>query len=572
MRIMKPFYTIFISTTLFLLLTISCIEDRTLLTDRASTLDTLRSEWIKYYEAGQYDSVIVRTTPFLNVSIAERDTLSVIYSAIFIAQAHILMENTDSIPRYIKILQSYYIPEKVNDGTLLTLYHNILGINALKIDLDYSFALECFAKNLEIDKKQGDTANIIVSLANIASIYLMKDDISGMKYATEAYELSQTESVPDYLKCHSALVLSEMAYLNKEYDNSQKYLNQCLEIARNNDYLYHYSLIHLIQANLYTERGKYEQADAEYQLTKKYLSFSDPTTIVRFCLSYGIFCSSHNRYNEAIALMKDGIRISYKHRNPALREQLLRSLSEIYDLVGNPTEALAYYKKYVSYQDSVSAVERERKFGKLILELKNMEHSNEIHSKEIEVLKANRLLLTTIGILAIITTALIFSWLLYARQKKTYKALVTQHQNYIKRQDCEEAKKKMPNDDYRELFERIDKAMKQEHLYRLKDLTQEKLADILQTNRTYISKAINKYAGMSFVSYINMHRIGEATRMISQPDFDMPFKQLADMMGYNSVSVFTKAFQRETGLPPGVYHKEISRASAKEIPDLQDTK
>lgn len=562
-----------ISAILLSLLTVSCIEKRaSSIADEASPLDILRSEWVRYYEAGQYDSVISRTMPFLNSSMANRDTMSVIYSTIFIAQAHILLENTDSIPRYIQILQSYYKPEDINDETLLTLYYNILGINALKIDLDYSFALECFAKNLELDKKQGDTANIIVSLANIASIYLMKDDNSGMKYATEAYELSQAESVPDYLKCHSALVLSEMAYLNKEYDNSQKYLNQCFEIARDNNYLYHYSLIHLIQANLYTERRKYEQADAEYQLTKKYLSFSDPTTIVRFCLSYGIFCANHKRYNEAIALMKDGIRISYRHRNPALREQLFRSLSEIYDLVGNPTEALAYYKKYVSYQDSVSAVERERKFGKLILELKNMEHSNEIHSKEIEVLKANRLLLTTIGILAIITTALIFSWLLYARQKKTYKALVTQHQNYIKRQDCEEAKKKMPNDDYRELFERIDKAMKQEHLYRLKDLTQEKLADILQTNRTYISKAINKYAGMSFVSYINMHRIGEATRMISQPDFNMPFKQLADMIGYNSVSVFTKAFQRETGLPPGVYHKEISRASAAETLELQDTK
>ena len=37
----------------------------------------------------------------------------------------------------------------------------------------------------------------------------------------------------------------------------------------------------------------------------------------------------------------------------------------------------------------------------------------------------------------------------------------------------------------------------------------------------------------------------------------MLFKQLADDIGYNSVTVFSKAFQRETGCTPSIYRKEV---------------
>ena len=85
----------------------------------------------------------------------------------------------------------------------------------------------------------------------------------------------------------------------------------------------------------------------------------------------------------------------------------------------------------------------------------------------------------------------------------------------------------------------------------------EMLAEQLDTNQNYISKAINTYAGMSFNRYVDSFRIEEATRQISQSPDNILFKQLADDLGYNSVTVFSKAFLREIGCSPSIYRKEI---------------
>lgn len=531
--------------------------------DNLTELDSIRQEWVRYFEYGMYDSLVRETRPFLASKIAEKDTQAVIYSSIFIAQALILQEDMDSVPYYIDILEKYYDHDKISDENILTLYYNVLGINSLKINLDFTYALECFSKTLELDKKQGDTVNVVVSLANIAYIYLMKNDSSGLEYAREAFELSSSESMPDYIKCHTALLMAQMCYLIGNYEESQKYLLSGAAIAETNGFNYHKTLIHLIQANLDVRQGNITEAEKEYERASEYLSDAEPTIAIKLCLDRGNFYALEGKYDKAIALMQKGISMSYEHKSPAMRGSLLRYLSEIYDTNGNPSKSLYYYKQFVKYQDSVSAVEHEQEFRRLVLSLRNMEHANEIKTKEVELLTANRRLLIITGILAIIALTAVFIWLLYRRQKKTYKTLVKQHQSYVEKLKREEEKQRLPKDDYKDLFEKIDNAMKQERLYCSKELTQERLAEIMQTNRTYISKAINTYAGMTFNNYINSYRIGEAVRMISSREFDMPFKQLADMLGYSSVYVFSKAFQRETGIAPGIYRKEILKSQSE---------
>ena len=111
-----------------------------------------------------------------------------------------------------------------------------------------------------------------------------------------------------------------------------------------------------------------------------------------------------------------------------------------------------------------------------------------------------------------------------------------------------------------ELFSKAEKLMENEKIFKQKDLSIEKLSLLLETNRTYLSRAINTLSGLTFHSWVNMYRIREATDILSDPDNDVPIKCLADDLGYNSVSVFYKAFQKETGLTPSRYRKEAVSA------------
>lgn len=67
--------------------------------------------------------------------------------------------------------------------------------------------------------------------------------------------------------------------------------------------------------------------------------------------------------------------------------------------------------------------------------------------------------------------------------------------------------------------------MQTEGVYRQNDLTI-KRPPRLDTNRTYISRAINQQAGRAFSSYVNSYRIDEAVRRLSDVDDDTPLKAL----------------------------------------------
>lgn len=108
-----------------------------------------------------------------------------------------------------------------------------------------------------------------------------------------------------------------------------------------------------------------------------------------------------------------------------------------------------------------------------------------------------------------------------------------------------------------ELFGRLESLMRDGRLYCEKNLTRERVAEALGSNRTYLSQVINDKAGCSFFQYINSFRTEEAIRQLSDPSNTIPLKALADELGFSSVSAFYKSFQEKVGMPPAKYREKI---------------
>ena len=104
-----------------------------------------------------------------------------------------------------------------------------------------------------------------------------------------------------------------------------------------------------------------------------------------------------------------------------------------------------------------------------------------------------------------------------------------------------------------DLWEQVTQCMEKGQVYHDSELTIDKLAARLSTNRSYLSRVINEYAGMNFNQYLNKYRIEEAIRSIAESKGECLLKSLAFDLGFKSTSGFNKAFSKETGIPPSVF-------------------
>ncbi|AEM72116.1 transcriptional regulator, AraC family [Allomuricauda ruestringensis DSM 13258] len=91
-------------------------------------------------------------------------------------------------------------------------------------------------------------------------------------------------------------------------------------------------------------------------------------------------------------------------------------------------------------------------------------------------------------------------------------------------------------------------------------ITLHRLAKELNTNSSYLSKVINTHKNQNFASYLKDVRITYAINHLKEKPEIVKTKsmiQIAEMYGFNSLSVFTKTFKNKTGVTPGVFFKRI---------------
>ena len=294
-----------------------------------------------------------------------------------------------------------------------------------------------------------------------------------------------------------------------------------------------------------------------YTRAIEFIRFTDPGTASQICLTYGNLLAEMGDKRGAIEMYRRGLSVSDTSGNMEFRKSLLGSIADLsYDL-GDYVSAARYSRMYKAYSDTISN-RREEEFRELIVQREESELQRMMLAKELEHRKTEQRLLLLLFVVIVVSGFSFLLFLLYYRQRKMYGKLVKKHQEFVSllelKSNCDTGSH---NDTDRELFNRIEQLMRDEKIYRTKNLTLEMLADKTGSNRTYCSRAINTFAGMSFNRYLDAFRIAEATRIIANDNGGILFKQLADNIGYNSVTVFSKAFQRETGCSPSIYRKEV---------------
>lgn len=521
-------------------------ERNTVKTDSLSTIIE------GYYDSGNYQAVIETAKTYLYEGIASDDKELQLLCATSLSQAYYSCRSADSSRRYTDMAMP--LANELKDTLALCSLNSVYGFIAMNFDADLIKATSYFMKCLEYTYQLGDKRAQSIALANLVMAYYNRGDISGLKYAEELYDKNKSNPQSE-LFIMGATSCAFMYYAKQDYETALNFIRQAFNSYGGNAP----STIYALYGSILYKSGNYKEAD---HIFKEGMAKGSPEDIY---LEYGEFMFDSGKYEEAVNYLLKGLN-SLKANNMSFHAKThYFDLSQAYEAMGEYDLALKYYKAYDKLQDSIFTLDKESAVNDMLVKYEAEQKDREIQAKELQLVKESKKLQITAFILILSFIVIGTIYLLYKRKNMMYRQIVRQHQEYLQREKLNKEKDRKLSQEAkstdekelksRELFLKVEKMMKDDEVFKKKDLTIDALTDMLGSNRSYVSKIINTYSGMTFNNYVNSFRINRAVELLTETE--MPVKVLVDELGFNSPSVFYRAFQQAMGVPPSKYREEV---------------
>ena len=103
-----------------------------------------------------------------------------------------------------------------------------------------------------------------------------------------------------------------------------------------------------------------------------------------------------------------------------------------------------------------------------------------------------------------------------------------------------------------------------ENHYADSTLNNQKISEAVHISQNHLEQIFSKQFSITLHSYLTQIRIQKAIHLIETSSYS--FTQIADMVGFNNIHVFSRVFKKKTGVSPSIYSLAKSR-DAFELPD-----
>lgn len=525
-----------------------------------------------YLDKGNYSKTITYAEIMKNVADKTKSPLLQLYSYIYQGQAQMMSGREKIAKKNLNL--SLELAIKLNNDSALCSVYGSLGLYSANIETDYYRAIRWLYKGIRLAQQNNYRQQYALLLSNLANIYYLKKDTAGIKYALECYELGHSMRNP-YIIYSGAVNAAYMYFLMKQNEEAMKYIHEAETLMLENDF-YDQAHTYNLFGNVLYDMEEYRQAIEYYKKAMKDKQAAQTSSIVYAHLGHARVLMKQKKYEEAILLLKQGIAISYARANAIHRNELYENLSICYEQMHQYHDALNYYKIFRLENDSLFNKDKERDLSEMRFKYDSERQANLIKQSKLDVMQKEQRIQQQTFILIIIIIVLGLLYYLYRRKNNLYLSIVKQNQEAIKREtELNRRIKELETNDSSpsapekyaassltdekslELFRTLERIMREEKIYKDNSISKDKVAELLGTNRTYLSRIINEQAQLSFTHYVNRFRIEEAIRLLSDPANNTPLKAISADLGFNSISTFYNLFQSAVAMTPSQYRNKV---------------
>lgn len=549
-------------------------------------LDTLVSKEIQYFisesdSIGKIEEMIQDTfdkkkdtilglaycNSFLERGKKQNDYEIQYFSSFQMAYIYYYMPDYNQTVRYGNL--AVKLATKLQD-TFQGISSNILLGSSLYVIGDYDESLKSYLAAKELSNLMEDSPYEIPCLANIANIRLklkrFEDALKSFDAILTIIKEKDSTTFPQYNATYLSATLGKGLTLSEldRLDESEQINNEGIQFSRAIKDKKHEGFFNINLGHIYYKKGRYHKSLGFLKDGKEMLrDFSDLENnkfIADFFIAKNYF--EQKKYEEALVLL-DAIfeRIGDKTNTDKIEEmyQLAIDISKI----EKNTEKEAFYLN--KQKEIIKAKSEKKSLAKDLLhadDLKDITIENEKLSDEKTKAQVDKSIILTVSIILLSIILLIF--LSYHRKtKQKEQKFLAIIEDISKNKVAETSKKvtqvsKIKDEKAKAILEKLHE-LENTHFFLSQDVTLHTTAKLLNTNTTYLSKALNAVEKQSFSQYLNKLRIDYVLVKLKE---DAVFRSytihaISTEIGYKSATTFIKEFKNKTGLNPSYYIKRI---------------
>ena len=498
------------------------------------------------------------------------------YALIYQGQARIMLGKTQEGLQ--DLLGAKRLAEiQHNDSALCSVY-NGLGLYEQNVTCDYYRSLNYYREGCDIAERCGHRLLYCLLVANIAEVLTLRNEEAGLEYAEKCYLLGRQNNDPYLIYC-GAISMARNLCLNRKMEEAWRYTREADRLSKRYDFK-NRSDIYNTYGEIALEAGDYMKAGLYYEQAIREHGFSQAAYVVSTYVGYGRALIAQKKYKSALEKLQIGKEISEKNITSLFRREVYLLLSACYDRLGEPKETLEYYKKYTAESFRLYNEDKERTEKELMVRYETEKRNKELVQKNMLLQKEQNRVMALVGITFVVLIVVLLFYINYRRKNRLYKQIVRESVDWLAKERqfskriAEQEKQlqeligkagavdggrysgsSLNKDSQQELFGRLERLMQNDQVYKNSLFTREKMAELLGTNRTYLSQTINEQTGLTFTHYMNKYRIEEARRILADPQDDTPIKAIAADLGFSSVTTFYTLFKAAVQMSPDQYRK-----------------
>lgn len=490
------------------------------------------------------------------------------YAAYLIQRAQAeAMQNMGAEAKY-HLHQADSITREYQLDSLRCLMFNAYGILTQNFEADKYSALDYYIQGINLAQKLEYNYMQAVLSANASWLFLLDNDMSGLVYAEWCYKYA-CDTDNNYVKYCGSLTAAQFYIKQGRIDEAKRMLDVATVSAELSSFA-DLTELNMAWGDYYAYQNNIKDASRHYEKAVSFDTVAMPDYTFYAYTHWADMLFNAGEYKDALVKIERGLDYVEQNSLQIMRPHAYTTLSRVYRELGMLDSSAIYQNR--------ANVEREALHRGDIGNVKRSivsryEREYELFAKEIELKSIKERFWNILFLCIIMVVAIVVMFFSRRRMKKLYKQLVVREIEWNKsrvilekqldsyRESSADEKDKSGRnvnstiESDRALFDKIDSLMRNEKLYKDPYLGRDKLAEILNTNRTYISRAVNSVRGESVSRYIALYRLSAASEILSDVNNNTPIKDIAADLGFTSLSTFYSLFKERYELSPDKFRK-----------------